>query len=208
MNMKKRFLFILLISLLLGTQTKAQSLSTFTMKIGPKVGVNLANLSGTQTFENVSMKTSLNGGVVFNMRWGQRHLSSAFGTGVFGIQPEILFSMQGANVDGKSVNLNYLMVPVMIKFYATECFNIEMGPEFALLISDPGKVNREMFTYDLRNLSGGKDVALAIGMGYDFDFGLSINARYNYGISQLAGNLPWKNSVIQISLSWLLTLNL
>ena len=206
--MKKRFLFILLISLLLGTQTKAQSLSTFTMKIGPKVGVNLANLSGTQTFENVSMKTSLNGGVVFNMRWGQRHLSSAFGTGVFGIQPEILFSMQGANVDGKSVNLNYLMVPVMIKFYATECFNIEMGPEFALLISDPGKVNREMFTYDLRNLSGGKDVALAIGMGYDFDFGLSINARYNYGISQLAGNLPWKNSVIQISLSWLLTLNL
>lgn len=206
--MKKRFLFILLISLLLGTQTKAQSLSTFTMKIGPKVGVNLANLSGTQTFENVSMKTSLNGGVVFNMRWGQRHLSSAFGTGFFGIQPEMLFSMQGANVDGKSVNLNYLMVPVMIKFYATECFNIEMGPEFALLISDPGKVNREMFTYDLRNLSGGKDVALAIGMGYDFDFGLSINARYNYGISQLAGNLPWKNSVIQISLSWLLTLNL
>lgn len=206
--MKKRFLFILLISLLLGTQTKAQSLSTFTMKIGPKVGVNLANLSGTQTFENVSMKTSLNGGVVFNMRWGQRHLSSAFGTGVFGIQPEILFSMQGANVDGKSVNLNYLMVPVMIKFYATECFNIEIGPEFALLISDPGKVNREMFTYDLRNLSGGKDVALAIGMGYDFDSGLSINARYNYGISQLAGNLPWKNSVIQISLSWLLTLNL
>lgn len=206
--MKKRFLFILLISLLLGTQTKAQSLSTFTMKVGPKVGLNLANLSGTQTFENVSMKTSLNGGVVFNMRWGQRHLSSAFGTGVFGIQPEILFSMQGANVDGKSVNLNYLMVPVMIKFYATECFNIEMGPEFALLISDPGKVNREMFTYDLRNLSGGKDVALAIGMGYDFDFGLSINARYNYGVSQLAGNLPWKNSVIQISLSWLLTLNL
>jgi hypothetical protein len=206
--MKKRFLFILLIILLLGTQTKAQSLSTFTMKIGPKVGVNLANLSGTQTFENVSMKTSLNGGVVFNMRWGQRHLSSAFGTGVFGIQPEILFSMQGANVDGKSVNLNYLMVPVMIKFYATECFNIEIGPEFALLISDPGKVNREMFTYDLRNLSGGKDVALAIGMGYDFDSGLSINARYNYGISQLAGNLPWKNSVIQISLSWLLTLNL
>ena len=206
--MKKRFLFILLISLLLGTQTKAQSLSTFTMKVGPKVGVNLANLSGTQTFENVSMKTSLNGGVVFNMRWGQRHLTSAFGTGVFGIQPEILFSMQGANVDGKSVNLNYLMVPVMIKFYATECFNIEIGPEFALLISDPGKVNREMFTYDLRNLSGGKDVALAIGMGYDFDSGLSINARYNYGISQLAGNLPWKNSVIQISLSWLLTLNL
>lgn len=206
--MKKRFLFILLIGLLIGTQAKAQSLSTFTMKVGPKVGLNLSNLSGTQTFENVSMKTSFNGGVVFNMRWGQRHLSSAFGTGIFGFQPEILFSMQGANVAGKPVNLNYLTVPVMIKFYATECLNIEFGPEFALLMSNPGKVNKEMFTYDLSNLSGGKDVSLAVGLGYDFNFGLSINARYNYGLSELAGNLPWKNSVIQISLSWLLKLNM
>ena len=206
--MKKRFLFILLISLLVGLQTKAQTVSTFTMKVGPKVGLNLSTLNGTQDFENVSMKTSFNGGVVFNMRWGQRHLSSAFGTGIFGLQPEILFSMQGANVGGRPVNLNYLTVPVMLKFYATECFNIEFGPEFALLVSDPGTVNRKMFTYDLSNLNGGKDVSLAVGIGYDFDFGLSVNARYNYGLSELANNLPWKNSVFQISLSWLIKLNM
>lgn len=207
--MKKRhLLLVLMILLLLGVQVKAQSVSTFTMKVGPKAGLNLSNFEQTQSFENVSMKTSFNAGVVFNFRWGQRHLNSDFGTGYFGFQPEILFSAKGANVSGTMVNLNYLTIPVMLKFYATECFNVEFGPEFAFLVSNTDEVNEEMFIYNLNKLSGGKDISLGVGLGYDFNSGISVNARYSYGFSELAGNLPWKNSVIQISLSWLLKLNL
>lgn len=203
--MKKRFLFILLFCLLV-VQTKAQSVSTTVVKVGPKLGMNLSSFNGTHDFENVSMRTSVNAGAVINIRWGQRHLTSSFGTGYLGVQPEILFSSQGANVDGKPVNLNYLTIPVMLKFYVTENMNLEVGPEFALMMSNPGEINNESFVYDLTEMRGGKDISLALGLGYDFNFGLSVNARYNLGFSELASNLPWKNSVIQISLGWLLTI--
>lgn len=204
--MKKRFLFILLISLLVGLQTKAQTVSTTVVKVGPKLGMNISNFSGTHDFENASMKVGVNAGAVINIRWGQRYLTSALGTGYFGIQPEVLFSSHGATFDGVPFSLNYVTIPVLLKFYATENLNIELGPEFAFMMSYPGKINKEMYSYDLTDLRGGKDISLAIGLGYDFNFGLGINVRYNLGFSELASNLPWKNSVIQISLSWLLTL--
>lgn len=204
--MKKRFLFILLIGLFLGLQAKAQSVSTTTIKVGPKLGMNLSSFNETQSFENVATKLGVNVGAVINIRGGQRYLTSAFGTGYFGLQPEIIFSMKGGVIDGEYVNLNYFTLPIMLKFYATENFNLEVGPEFAFMVSVPDKISNELFTYDLTELRGGKDISLAVGLGYDFDFGLSLNARYNWGFSALANNLPWKNSVIQISLGWLLTL--
>ena len=204
--MKKRFLFILLLGLLLGLQAKAQSISTTVVKVGPKLGMNLSSFNETHSFENVTTKVGVNVGAVINIRGGQRYLTSAFGTGYFGLQPEIIFSMKGGVIDGEYVNLNYFTLPIMLKFYATENFNLEVGPEFAFMASVPDKISNELFTYDLTELRGGKDISLAVGLGYDFDFGLSLNARYNWGFSALANNLPWKNSVIQISLGWLLTL--
>jgi hypothetical protein len=54
----------------------------------------------------------------------------------------------------------------------------------------------------LSDLKGGKDVGFAIGIGYDFDFGLVAGARYQYGLSDIADNLLWTNNVIAISLGW------
>lgn len=204
--MMKKLLAILLVSFLFVPALQAQKVSTMVAKLGPKVGMNLTTLGGVTSGETAKMKAGFNGGVVLNMRWGQRHLNSAFGTGYFGLQPEILFSTQGAKVSGKTLSLNYLTIPVMLKFYATEGFNIELGPEFAFLMSKPGMLQTANANYDLTNLKGGKDVLLGIGLGYDFNFGLTVNARYNLGFSQLAGNLPWKNNVIQISISYLFTL--
>jgi hypothetical protein len=206
LKMKKRFLFILLILLFLVQQAKAQSVSTTVVKVGPKLGMNLSSFNEKQSFENISTKVGVNVGAVINIRGGQRYLTSAFGTGYFGLQPEIIFSMKGAVVDSENVNLSYFTIPIMLKFYATENFNLEVGPEFAFMISIPNTISNESFTYDLTELRGGKDISLAVGFGFDFDFGLSLNARYNMGFSKLAYNLPWKNSVIQISLGWLLTL--
>lgn len=204
--MKKNFLVILLGCLLFMPQLQAQKVSTMVTKIGPKVGLNLSMLGGVNGGEEMSMKIGFNGGAAINMRWGQRHLNSAFGTGYFGLQPEVLFSTQGANISGEAVNLNYITVPVMLKFYLTESLNIEVGPEFAFMVSGPGKVETKNATYDMKNLNGGKDILLGAGIGYDFRSGLTINARYNMGFSELAENLPWKNNVIQVSLSYLFTL--
>lgn len=204
--MKKRFLAILLGCLFVLPQLQAQHVSTMVTKIGPKVGVNLSMLNGVSGGEDMSMKAGFNAGVAFNMRWGQRHLNSAFGTGFFGLQPEIMYSTQGASISGETVDLSYVTIPVMLKFYLTESFNIEVGPEFAFMVSGPGKIDTKNASYDFTKLNGGKDILVGVGLGYDFGSGLTINARYNMGMSELAENLPWKNNVIQISLSYLFTL--
>lgn len=204
--MIKKLLSIMLVSLLFVPALKAQKVSTMVAKVGPKAGLNLSTLGGVSGGESSKMKAGFNGGVVLNMRWGQRHLNSAFGTGYFGLQPEVLFSAQGAKIGDETLSLNYLTIPVMLKFYATENFNIEVGPEFAFLMSEPEVIKTDIANYDLKNLKGGKDVLLGIGLGYDFGTGLAVNARYNIGFSELADNLSWKNNVIQISIVYLFTL--
>lgn len=204
--MMKKLLAIMLVSLLFVPALQAQKVSTMVAKLGPKVGMNLSTLGGVSGGESSKMKAGFNGGVVLNMRWGQRHLNSAFGTGYFGLQPEVLFSTQGAKISGETLKLNYLTIPVMFKFYATESLNVELGPEFAFLMSEPGKIETDNAIYDLTDLKGGKDVLLGIGLGYDFGTGLAVNARYNIGFSELADNLSWKNNVIQISIVYLFTL--
>lgn len=188
------------------SQTGAQNVSTTVVKVGPKIGLNVSDFRKTQDYESVSMKLGENIGAVLNIRWGQRHLNSDLGTGYFGFQQEMLFSTQGASVDGTPLKLNYFVVPMLLKFYATENANLEMGPQLAFMMSKPGLIDKEQYTYDLENLGAGKDIAFIVGFGYDFIEGLSINARYCMGLSELAKNLPWKNNVFQISLSWLLTL--
>lgn len=204
--MKKKFLAILLGCLFFMPQLQAQKVSTMVTKIGPKVGMNLSMLGGVSGGEEMSMKIGVNAGAAINMRWGQRHLNSAFGTGYFGLQTEVLFSTQGAKISSETVNLNYITIPVMLNLYLTESFNIEVGPEFAFMINDPGKVETENAIYDMKNLNGGKDILLGVGLGYDCGSGLTVNARYNIGFSELAENLPWTNNVIQVSLSYLFTL--
>lgn len=206
--MKKIIVLMIFLWVIMIPQMNAQKTSSFVFKLGPKAGLNVGWLSNKMDVDpNFGAHIGFNAGVVANMRWGQRHLSSPFGTGYFGLQPEVLFSYQGAKCDGKNINLGYLVVPIMCKFYATTKFNIELGPEFAFLVSrSPNTIAFESTEIDLSNIKGGMDVLLGVGVGYDFDMGLSLGARYNLGFSELAGNLPWKNSVVQITLSWLFTL--
>lgn len=205
----KKFITIAVLFLFVGiSQIQAQSTSSLVWKIGPKAGMNLSTLSNDLSVDpSFKMKFGFNVGAVANIRWGQRHLSSPVGTGYIGLQPEIQFSTQGAKSSGDDLKLNYIMIPVMVKFYITEKLNIEAGPEFAFLIShDPDKFILEEAEVDLENIKGAKDVLLGIGVGYELENGLSVGARYNLGFSGLADNLPWKNNVIQITLSWLFTL--
>ena len=46
------------------------------------------------------------------------------------------------------------------------------------------------------------DFAIAIGLGYEFDFGMTIDARYNWGLTKIYEDDNAKNSVFMISLGY------
>lgn len=101
------------------------------------------------------------------------------------IQPELLFSTQGADLQyiGGSRNpdlkLNYINIPVLAKFYITKKFTVEGGPQLGFLVSAKFDSN------DVKDSYRSVDTGFNFGAGYNFTDNLSAGIRYTVGISNV-----------------------
>ncbi|SHG53065.1 porin family protein [Flavobacterium johnsoniae] len=99
------------------------------------------------------------------------------------IQPELLFSTQGAKEkfagDKYNTNLNYINVPVLAKYYITKQFTVEAGPQIGFLVS--AKSDGE----DVKDFYRSVDAGFNIGAGYNFTENLSVGLRYYIGLSNV-----------------------
>lgn len=185
--------------------SKGHQETALSVKYGAKVGVNLSNMSNDMSFDpGFSMGTGFLAGALVNLHWGQRTASSLPGTGLWGLQPELLFSNQVVKSDGGNIKLNYIRIPVMLKIYPLSRLSVELGPEFSYLISSsPEHVQAGGATVKVGDCKG-FSFGAGIGASYEFNFGLMIGARYSMGFTDLGKNLKWKNnSNIQITAGWL-----
>ena len=103
----------------------------------------------------------------------------------FSIQPELLYSSQGdqMSVEGIDVKfkMDYLTVPVMAKYYVSEGFSLEAGPQLGFLLS--AKVDGGGVSLDIKDLIKSIDFGLGFGLGYKLDNGLNFSGRYYVGIT-------------------------
>ena len=191
-----------------GSQTTArentEQASTFACKFGVKAGVNMSSMSNGMDFNpDFKMGAGFRVGGLVNLRWGQRTENSLPGTGWFGLQPELLYSMQQVETADESLKFHIIQVPVMAKIYPTTQLSFEVGPEFSYVISaSPDEMNfdgAQIKTGDIKGLTMG----IGAGVSYDFDMGLTVGARYSYGFNKMAKNLDWKASNIQVTVGWL-----
>ncbi|WP_300569033.1 porin family protein [Flavobacterium sp.] len=161
-------------------------------KFGVKAGLNMANLTGD--VEDNSMKVGFHVGGFAEIKISDK----------FAVQPELLYSTQGTKFDGGSYDFNYLNIPVMAKFFATEQFSIEAGPQIGFLMS--AKINPDNGdSVDVKDELKSMDFGLNFGLGYDFTENFSAGARYNFGFSNIidaedSGEL--KNGVISVSVGY------
>jgi opacity protein-like surface antigen len=124
----------------------------------------------------------------------------------FAVQPELLYSAQGAKFDGDvNYNLSYINIPVMAKFYVADKFNLEAGPQIGLLMSATAKSSAG--SLDLKENSKTMDFGLNFGAGYDVAENINVGLRYCLGLSQLEkelapGQTATKNTNIQLSLGY------
>ena len=189
---------------------------TAQIKIGPTAGANFTNITGDEadSFEGM---VDLFFGVVAPITIDD----------TFSVQPGLIYSRQGADYedtfsDGEfsetytgTVKLGYLNVPVLARVQVAEGLTLEAGPQVGFLLSakDEYDFDGESGEDDVKDLVKGVDFAACVGAGYTFPGGLNINARYNIGLSdiiddeELSGEgAKWKNSVIQVGLSYLFDL--
>jgi len=157
--------------------------SQVTFKPGARAGLNLATISN---IDNGS-KTAFYAGVFGELRLGN----------LYAIQPEINFSQQGS----EDIDLDYLAIRFTNKFYF---FNEDM-PIFILL--SPGfdvNLHGDTESYSTNYSTGvtiESDISISFGVGYDFPFGLAVEARYKKGVIDAIDTSDSDgrtNSVIQI----------
>lgn len=174
--------------------------SGFLMKYGVKAGLNMTSMSNDMAFDpGFGMGVGFRVGGFLNMRWGYRTENSSKGTGLWGFQPELMYSNQAVKTDAGDVKMNYIAVPLLLKVYPTTALSIEVGPELSYLIStSPSTMAVDGAEIKVGDCKG-MNIGLAAGLAYDFEMGLTVGARYTYGFTDMAKNLKWKNSNIQVT---------
>lgn len=179
--------------------------SVLVIKYGAKAGVTLSNMSNDMTFDpGFSMGTGFQAGALINLHWGQRTVSSLPGTGLWGLQSEVLFSNNTIKCNDGKIKLNYIKIPVMLKVYPVSALSVEIGPEFSYLISSsPETVNLGDANIKVGDCKG-FNFGAGVGVAYEFDYGFMAGVRYSMNFTDLGENLKWKNnSNIQITVGWL-----
>ena len=185
----KKLLFVplLLISVTMFAQT---------YQFGLKGGINVSNFTGS-SLDNVDKKAlvGFQGGAFLSLLMGDH----------FAIQPEAVFSSQGARVStvngDENWRVSYLNIPVELKVRFNGGFYLEAGPQSGFKLNET-----------VPNQSGGSaedfaknlDFSVNAGLGFHGKSGLGIGARYAVGITKV-GNLEdsdfdpnFKNGVAQL----------
>lgn len=182
--------------------------SSYRINIGPKVGVNFATMSGLSDEFNLNPKSGLGfqGGLAANIHFGRRTERSEGGTGLFGIQVEAMYSQRTIKTDIEDLKLSYFEVPILAQYYVMPELSIEVGPTIAgTLSSSPDEIKTGTMTISTGELKG-FDVMLTAGVGYKHKSGFTASARYNLGMSELAGNFNGKVSTVSVSIGWMFSL--
>jgi hypothetical protein len=150
-------------------------------EFGVKGGFNMSNLYQSKADDN-NILYGFNAGVYATLPVSD----------FVAIQPEILFTTKGAELDYNNVfasgnakfKLSYIEVPLLVRVNITKNFNVHAGGYASYLVDSKvtgnGDINfnQRIDTDDLNKF----DAGLAAGVGVDFN-PISIGLRYNYGLT-------------------------
>ena len=183
----------------------------------PKIGFTLADISHLQT----KVRSGANVGL------GAEYL---FPNEIAAVETGVYYAMQGAYIKGTVaghylttfLKNDYLNIPVLAKAYVYNGINVFVGPQFSFNVKDKitmeyggkelGKVNTTDFVENF-------DLAIMMGIGYQFESGLFVNANYNLGLlavfkedeftitgenaaHTITDGLSTRNRVFQINAGW------
>lgn len=154
---------------------------------GPKIGLNLTNMTNS----NMRIKPGIVVGAFANMRIND----------YLGVQPEILFSMQGTKKNDYTLKMNYFNIPIMAKAYMWKGLNLELGPQFGFRTkasSEEGDIS-----VNVKNETKIFDFAIGVGLAYETEMGLTAGFRYLISATKVIDHEKNKNSVFQLTLGWM-----
>jgi len=167
-------------------------------QFGAKGGLNFSTITGSDAGD-VSTRVNVNLGVYARLPLAEK----------ISLQPELVYSNQGASGNSGSIAYNYLKIPILLRYYAGSGFSIFTGPQIGFLMGAHYKSNGN--SLNVKDLYNSGDFAWAVGLGYKIpSTKLGIDARYNFGIANIedrdktrsTGSI--RNNVFQLGVTYTL----
>lgn len=182
---------ILLVAFLVFAGTVLHAQKGF--RLGVKAGANLNKIEG-QSFDdgfNFSYHAGAFAEIDFAKRWG--------------IQPEVIWSQTSTkpatNIDAiystlpTNIKLDYLMVPILLRYSPVGLLSFVAGPQFGVLINK----NENLLTNGQQAFKSG-DLSMVLGAQVNLKV-LRIYGRYNVGlqnINDFTDQQKWTNQQVQL----------
>lgn len=164
-----KFLIVMIAAVMITSAASAQHNSSPRGKVnlGVKAGINLykINSDDNTVYDQI---TGFHLGLI-----GHIHLNSQWA-----VQPELVFSGQGAKSGGIEHKLDYINVPLLLQYMFDNGFRLQAGPQLGLLVRADNK-------NDLNSID------LGVGMGVSYvvpSTGFGLDVRYNHGLSNINKN--------------------
>ncbi|MDW8852642.1 porin family protein [Flavobacterium sp. MMLR14_040] len=189
------------------------------VKTGVKAGLNISDLTVDEGELNSSGKTGFTAGIMVEIPMAKN----------FSLQPELLYSQQGTKITfsdeevtnshyKSTIELNYLNIPVMLKYYIIKGLSVQAGPQIGILLKANNKYHDNFLGYEnqesfnLKEYSSGIDTSVNFGLGYQLKNKFYTDVRYNISYSNvfkdgdanhfIDNNM--KNKVFQITFGYFL----
>lgn len=192
----RKIAIVFLFAIMVAGGAVAQKTFTF----GPKVGVDYTHYWGKETRHGG--KLNYQAGFFCEYRFN----------GKFAIAPEVVFAAQGGKWDLNELShkretdhVNYINVPVMLKYYVAPAFSIDFGPQvgfnvyskYTMLETDGSK-----WTNDWKVNTNAVDVGVGLGMTYNISDDVFLQGRYTLGVTNAFKDREKRNGNAQIAIGY------
>ena len=160
------------------------------VQFGAKVGVDATNFWGKDM--NHGMQLNYQAGLVMEYKFSPK----------IAIAPEAVFAAQGGQfkiVDVKNTyTTNYINVPVMLKYYVSPAFSIDLGPQVGFNVYSKVKTD-DLKPADKKNGTESVDFGVGLGGTYNLTEKTFVQARYTMGMTNAFEVGDAKNGNVQVA---------
>lgn len=167
------------------------AVGAFTLQ--PKIGMNVASLTNC---DGCDPRIGLAAGVEAEYQ----------ATDIFSVSAGLIYSMQGnkAKEDGVTLKtkLDYINIPILANVYVTKGLAVKLGVQPAFNVSDKQKLSGGKASVEAEDVGAESfDFSIPVGLSYEYN-NVVFDARYNFGVTNIADGGDSKNSVFQFTLGY------
>ena len=187
----KKILLMAVVMLASVASYAQKAVGTFTLQ--PKIGMNVASLTKC---DGCDPRIGLAAGVEAEYQ----------ATDIFSVSAGLIYSMQGNKAKEEGVTLttklDYINIPILANVRVTKGLAVKLGVQPAFNVSDKQKLSGGKASVEAEDVGAESfDFSIPVGLSYEYN-NVVFDARYNFGVTNIADGGDSKNSVFQFTLGY------